>query len=54
MLAGLAVLGSAVPSLATIQGQMYGWAVDSEFPVPCEGEAEEDEAAVRRTVIDPS
>jgi hypothetical protein len=46
-LVSLAVLGSADPGLASIQGQMYCWAFDLELPVPCEAE-EEEEAAARR------
>ena len=45
-LAGLALIACTAPSPASIQAQMYCWAYDLEFPVPCEAsEEEEDEAA---------
>ena len=52
-LAGLALLASAVPGAARVHGQMYCWAYDSEFPVPCEGPEEEEEEQAARTVRPP-
>jgi len=43
-LVGLALSGSVLPSSARVQGQMYCWGYDSEFPVPCGPEEEEEEA----------
>jgi hypothetical protein len=45
VLTALALLASAVPGAARVQGQMYCWALDSEFPVPCDPPEEEDEPA---------
>jgi hypothetical protein len=42
-LAGLILLGATDRSSARVQAQMYCWELDSEFPVPCEQEDEEDE-----------
>jgi hypothetical protein len=42
-LAGLALLGWAGSLSARVQGQMYCWAADAEFPVPCDEGGEEDE-----------
>jgi hypothetical protein len=42
-LAGLALLGSASPGAARVHAQMYCWALDSELPISCEGEDEEDD-----------
>ena len=42
-LAGLILLGATDRSSARVQAQMYCWEFDSEFPVPCEQEDEEDE-----------
>jgi hypothetical protein len=41
-LAGLVLLGATDRSSARVQAQMYCWEFDSEFPVPCEQEDEED------------
>ena len=45
VLAGLALLGSAHPSTARIHGQMYCWGFDSELPVPCDYEEDEEEVS---------
>jgi hypothetical protein len=42
-LAGLALLGSASPGAARVHAQMYCWALDSELPISCEGEDEDDD-----------
>jgi hypothetical protein len=44
-LAGLILLGATDRSAARLQAQMYCWELDSEFPVPCEQEDEEDEVS---------
>jgi hypothetical protein len=53
-LAGLILLGATDRSSARVQAQMYCWELDSEFPVPCEQEDEEDEGAGRTKGSDPS
>jgi hypothetical protein len=47
-LAGLALLGSASPGAARVHAQMYCWALDSELPISCEGEDEEDDGGELR------
>jgi hypothetical protein len=42
-LAALALLAWATPGTARMHAQMYCWTQDSEFPVPCEQDEEEDE-----------
>jgi hypothetical protein len=44
-LAGLMLLAAADRGAARIHSQMYCWELDSEFPVPCEGDDEDDELA---------
>jgi len=44
-LAGLILLGATDRSSARVQAQMYCWELDSEFPVPCEQEDEDDEVS---------
>jgi hypothetical protein len=43
--AGLALLAWTSSGAARIHGQMYCWDPDSEFPVPCGREDDEEEAA---------
>ncbi|MBO0764653.1 MAG: hypothetical protein J2P50_08700 [Hyphomicrobiaceae bacterium] len=43
-LAGLVMLGSASPGAARVHAKMYCWALDSELPVSCEGEDDEDDS----------
>ena len=47
-LAALALLASASPGAARMHTQMYCWAQDSEFPVPCDDEGEDDSGELRR------
>jgi hypothetical protein len=44
-LAGLILLGATDRSSARVQAQMYCWELDSEFPVPCEQEDDDDEVS---------
>jgi hypothetical protein len=44
-LAAFALIACTAPSPASIQAQMYCWADDQEFPVPCEEPDEEDDEA---------
>jgi hypothetical protein len=44
-LAGLILLGAADRAPARIPTQMHCWALDSEFPVPCEQDDEDDEVS---------
>jgi len=44
-LAGLFLLGATDRGAARVQAQMYCWDADSEFPVACEQEDEDDEAS---------
>ena len=46
-LAALALLASASPGAARRHAQMYCWTQDSEFPVPCEQDDEEDDGEFR-------
>jgi hypothetical protein len=41
-LAGLALLGSASPGAARVHAKMYCWALDSELPVSCDDEDDDD------------
>ena len=53
-IAGLALIACPATSPASVQSQMYCWAYDQEFPVPCEAsEEEDDEAAAARRVGPP-
>jgi hypothetical protein len=53
-LTALALLASANPGAARMHAQMYCWALDSELPVPCEQEDEEDDGSELRMGSDPS
>jgi hypothetical protein len=53
-LAALALLASASPGAARMHAQMYCWSQDSEFPVPCEQDDEEDDGSELRMGPDPS
>jgi hypothetical protein len=44
--AGLALIACTAPSPASVQGQMYCWAYDLEFPVPCDASDEEEDEGV--------
>jgi hypothetical protein len=44
--AGLALIACTAPSPASVQGQMYCWEYDLEFPVPCDASDEEEDEAV--------
>jgi hypothetical protein len=41
-LAGLVLIASPDPGAARIHGQMYCWALDSELPVVCDADEEEE------------
>jgi hypothetical protein len=45
---GLLAAGAAGPGAASLQPQMYCWSGDSEFPVACEDDGEDDEARAGR------
>jgi hypothetical protein len=45
VLAGLALVAPMDVVAARIHGEMYCWALDSELPIGCDPEEEEDEAA---------
>ena len=54
VLAALMLLGSGGPGAARMHAQMYCWAQDSEFPVACEQEDDEDDGSGLRVGSDPS
>jgi hypothetical protein len=48
VLAGLALVASMDVVAARIHGEMYCWAPDSELPVGCDPEEEDEEAGLGR------
>jgi hypothetical protein len=50
-LAGFSLLAWAGSCAARIHGEMYCWALDSELPVACDQEEEEEEVSGSRFVL---
>ena len=46
-LAALALLAWGTPGTASVQAQMYCWSEDSEFPVPCDQDDDDDGGELR-------